>query len=157
MILDGPNKLDARGVPGLGLVITLVSLCTCTLQWLQLPTKFCQLTPVSRQVQTLAPSGLVRYTVYSESRMDCWECGESASPFQSTVTCHLSQAQVGDRYVIPESTSGAKRQREVFNTPPRSHALAASSCFLRHSARNYSLAQHRSKRRSRVHSTAAGM
>ena len=27
--LDGPNKLDARGVPGLGLVITLVSLCTC--------------------------------------------------------------------------------------------------------------------------------
>ena len=28
--LDGPNKLDARGVPGLGLVITLVSLCTCT-------------------------------------------------------------------------------------------------------------------------------
>ena len=29
VILDGPNKLDARGVPGLGLVITLVSLCTC--------------------------------------------------------------------------------------------------------------------------------
>ena len=27
--LDGPNKLDARGVPGLGLVISLVSLCTC--------------------------------------------------------------------------------------------------------------------------------
>ena len=30
VILDGPNKLDARGAPGLGLVITLVSLCTCT-------------------------------------------------------------------------------------------------------------------------------
>ena len=29
VILDGPNKLDARGVPGLGLVISLVSLCTC--------------------------------------------------------------------------------------------------------------------------------
>ena len=29
VILDGPNKLDARGVPGLGLVITLVLLCTC--------------------------------------------------------------------------------------------------------------------------------
>ena len=27
--LDGPNKLDARGVPGLGIVISLVSLCTC--------------------------------------------------------------------------------------------------------------------------------
>ena len=26
VILDGPNKLDARGAPGLGLVITLVSL-----------------------------------------------------------------------------------------------------------------------------------
>ena len=52
---------------------------------------------MSRQVQTLAPSGLARYTVYSESRMDCWECGESRSPFQSTVTCRLSQAQVGDR------------------------------------------------------------
>ena len=29
VVLDGPNKLDARGVPGLGLVISLVSLCTC--------------------------------------------------------------------------------------------------------------------------------
>ena len=27
--LDGPNKLEARGAPGLGLVIALVSLCTC--------------------------------------------------------------------------------------------------------------------------------
>ena len=30
VILDSPNKLDARGAPGLGLVIALVLLCTCT-------------------------------------------------------------------------------------------------------------------------------
>ena len=95
---------------------------------------------MSRQVQTLAPSGLVRYTVYSESRKDCWECGESTSPFQSTVTCHLSQAQVGDRlssWNLPQEP----RDGGGILALPLDHLLAASSRFSKaRRARNYSLA-----------------
>ena len=43
--------------------------------------------------------------------MDCWECGESTSPFQSTVTSVLSQAQVGDRCLYLEFPVGAMRRR----------------------------------------------
>ena len=126
--LDGPNKLHARGVPGLGLVISSLTLhLQCS--GFSFRTSFASYRLSHVKFRLWHRARLDRYTVYSESRMDCWECGESTSPFQSTVTSILSQAQVGDRCLFLETTVGTMRRREVFSHSPSITHLSACSLF----------------------------